>query len=159
MFRLPAPGSFQLRPASGDDVELLWRIQREALGAYVEAVFGTSEAEQRAFFEARFDWRDYQIIRVGGEDAGFLMWEARGDHVYLGNVALLPGFQRRGVGAGIVAHVVERAEALGLPVRIQVLHGNPARNFYACHGFEKEGQTETHVLMRRPVGASGGAIS
>jgi len=150
---------FQLRPAAGDDLELLWRIQREALGAYVEAVFGTSEAEQRAFFDAHFDWRDYQIICVGVEDAGFLMWKERGAHVYLANIALLPRFQRRRVGAGVVAHVVERAEALGLPVRLQVLHGNPARNFYARHGFEETGQTQTHVLMRRSEGAPGGAIS
>ncbi|MBT38696.1 MAG: hypothetical protein CL938_09140 [Deltaproteobacteria bacterium] len=151
-----APLSFQSRPASGDDVELLRRIQREALGASVEAVFGTTEAEQRAFFDARFDWRDYQIICVRGEAAGFLMWEERGDYVYLGNLALLPRFQRRGVDAGVLAHVVERAEALGLPVRLQVLRGNPARNFYARHGFEEEGQTETHVLMGGPVGPGEG---
>ena len=53
----------------------------------------------------------------------------------------------------LVARVVDRAEALGFPVRLQVLHGNPARNFYARHGFEEVGRSETHVLMRRPVGA------
>ncbi len=150
--------SFELRPASGHDVELLWSIQRQALGTYVEAVFGTTEAEQRAFFDARFDWRHYQIICIRGEDAGFLMWEVRADYVYLANLALLPRFQNAGTGSGVLTQVVERADLLGLPVRLQVLHGNPARNFYARHGFEKVGQTESHVLMRHPTGKPGGLI-
>jgi hypothetical protein len=47
--------SFDLRPATDQDYELLWKIQRITIGPYVDITFGTSEAEQRKFFDERFD--------------------------------------------------------------------------------------------------------
>lgn len=141
---------FELRPATSRDTELLWRIQRLALGSYVTAIFGTDEAAQRSFFDDHFSVEAHEVIRVEGQDAGYLLYETRGDHVYLANVALLPEFQRRGVGAEVVRHVVAQANALGLPVRLQVLRSNPARNFYERLGFELVGETDTHWLLARP---------
>lgn len=140
---------FELRPATRDDAELLWRIQSLALGAYVSAVFGSDAAEQRRFFDEHFQIEAHQIVRVGGRDAGYLCYEERPDHVYLANVALLPEFQRRGVGTALVRFVVEQATALGLPVRLQVLRSNPARAFYARLGFELVGETGSHWLLAR----------
>ena len=42
---------FALRPATAEDVELLWRIQWTSLGAYIAEVYGTSVSEQRCFFD------------------------------------------------------------------------------------------------------------
>jgi len=148
---------FELRPATARDTELLWRIQRLALGAYVTAVFGTDEAEQRRFFDEHFRVEAHEVIRVGGEDAGYLFYETRGEHVYLGNIALLPAFQNRGVGAEVVRHVVAQANALGLPVRLQVLRSNPARNFYERLGFEQVGETDSHWLLARPPDGAPGS--
>ena len=151
------PGAvFELRPANAADTELLWRIQRRALGSYVTAVYGTDAAQQRRFFDQYFRVAAHEIIQVAGEDAGYLFYERRGDHLYLGNLALLPEFQRRGVGAAVLRHVLGRGNAQGLPVRLQVLRSNPARNFYARQGFELVGETATHWLMARaPDGAPG----
>jgi ribosomal protein S18 acetylase RimI-like enzyme len=149
---------FVLRAAVAEDVELLWRIQKSALGAYVEADFGTDEAQQRAYFDAHFDWLRHEIVQVEGRDAGYLMWEVRADHVYLANMALLPEFQRRGVGAALLGYVVGLAEKRRLPVRLQVLLSNPARNFYERHGFEVVGKTSTHLLMRRALASAGPVV-
>lgn len=152
---------FELRPATAEDRELLWRIQWLALGPYVAADFGSDRAEQRRFFEEHFRIEAHQIVRVAGEDAGYLLYEPREDHVYLANMALLPGFQRRGVGSALVRFVIAEAEAQGLPVRLQVLRSNPARNFYERLGFERVGETDTHWLMaraRREPRAGGGML-
>ncbi len=143
---------FSLRPATPRDAELLWHIQWTSLGAYIAEVYGTSEREQRCFFDEHFRVRDHQIIQVEGRDAGYLFTEVRGDHLYLGNLALLAPFRNREIGAEVVRHVVAQADALGLPVRLQVLRSNPARNFYVRQGFDQVGETSTHYLMARPSG-------
>jgi ribosomal protein S18 acetylase RimI-like enzyme len=140
---------FDLRPATDRDYELLWTIQRIAIGPYVDATWGSDEAFQRRYFDEHFDPRRHQVVVVDGADAGFLSFERRGDHVYLGNVALLPAYQRRGIGAAIVQHVIEQANAAGLPVRLQVLRSNPARRFYERLGFESCGETATHFQLIR----------
>jgi GNAT superfamily N-acetyltransferase len=144
---------FDLRPATDRDYELIWRIQRTAIGPYVDLTFGAPEEEQRAFFDEYFDHRDFEIVQVGGRDAGFLSFEEREAHVYLAHVALLAEFQNRGIGSEIVQHVIDEAEEAGLPVRLRVIRSNPARRFYERLGFSCYETTETHFLMERTTGA------
>lgn len=140
---------YALRRGTASDYELMWTIQRVSIGPYVDATFGWEESVQRRYFDDHFDHRKHQIILVGGVDAGFLSWERRDDHVYLGNVALLPEFQNRGVGTRVVRDVMAQAEKDGLPLRLQVLKPNPARRFYERLGFVVCGETDTHFRMAR----------
>jgi ribosomal protein S18 acetylase RimI-like enzyme len=144
--------SFELRPATDADYELVWTIQRTSIGPYVDATFGTTQEVQRAFFDEHFEHRKFQIVRIQGRDAGFLSFEVRDADVYLGNVALLPEWQNRGVGTAIVRFVITQAEAAQLPVRLRVLKSNPARRFYERLGFSCYEETETHYLMVREGG-------
>jgi GNAT superfamily N-acetyltransferase len=143
---------FELRPASASDYELVWTIQRTSIGPYVDLTFGASEDEQRAFFDDYFDHRDFEIVQVGGRDAGFLSFETRDAEVYLGHIALLPDFQNQGIGAELVRHVIDHAEDAGLPVRLRVIRSNPARRFYERLGFSCYGETGTHFLLERRTG-------
>lgn len=143
---------FELRPATALDTELLWEIQRTALGPYVDATWGWDEAFQRRYFDEHFDHRKHRIVVVGGCEAGFLSFEVHSDHVYLGNVALLPHYQGRGIGTAVVRYVLERASEARLPVRLQVLRSNPARRLYERLGFALCGETETHFQMTHPAG-------
>jgi ribosomal protein S18 acetylase RimI-like enzyme len=139
-----------LRPASTDDTEFLWSVQRTALGPYVTAQFGTNEAQQRAFFDRHFDVPAHQIVRVNGTDAGYLAYRRRDDHVYLVNVALLPQFQSRGIGSLLIRRVLSEADASGLPVRLRVLRSNArARDLYVRFGFAVTGRIPDHYVMTR----------
>jgi ribosomal protein S18 acetylase RimI-like enzyme len=139
-----------LRPASLDDIEFLWTVQRAALGPYVTVQFGTSEAQQRAYFDRHFDVSGHQIVRVDGDDAGDLACHRRADHVYLANVALLPRFQSRGIGSVLIRRVLSDADADGLPVRLRVLRSNArARTLYARFGFAVTDHLPDHYVMTR----------
>ena len=49
------------------------------------------------------------------------------------------------------AHVLERIDADGVPVRLNVLQGSAARRLYERHGFTVEAQDPIDVYMvRRP---------
>ena len=145
---------FELRPATERDYGLLWEIQRTSIGPYVDATWGWDEGFQRRYFDEHFDHRKHQIILVDESDAGFLSFECRDDHLYLGNVALLPAYQGRGIGTEVVRYLIHRANETDLPIRLQVLKSNPARGFYERLGFKLSGETDTHFQLVREQGAA-----
>ena len=140
------------RPATVSDEEFLWEVQRRALGPYLWAQFGTTPEQQREFFDRHFDLGEHLVVERDGEPIGFLFSEHRGDSVYLGNLALMPEHQGRGIGAMLVGSVVRDAAQDGLPVTLQVLKSNQAaRRFYERLGFVAAGETNSHVKMNRAV--------
>ena len=143
-----------LRPAGPGDHDFLWSVQWRALGSYVTDVFGTGEAEQRAFFDEHHDISWSRIVVVDGVDAGVLAWWPRDDHWYLGTIGLLSPFQERGVGRRLIGRLLADADEAGVAVRLQVLRPNDrARALYERLGFRVDGDTGTHQQMeRRPGG-------
>lgn len=55
--------------------------------------------------------------------------------------------QRRGLGGEIIPSVLREAAQRSVPVRLQVLRQNPARQLYERLGFHIVGETATHVEM------------
>jgi ribosomal protein S18 acetylase RimI-like enzyme len=139
----------RLRPATEADHAFLWRLHCEAMRTYVEATWGWDEADQRRRFDATFEPERVSIVVVRDEPVGMLQVERRSDEVVLVAVEVLPEWQGQGIGTRVVSRVVE--EAGGVPVSLQVLKVNPARALYERLGFVTDGETATHVTMRRPV--------
>lgn len=141
---------YQLQPVVERDGAALFAIHEAAIRPYVEQVWGWDDADQRVRFgeflrssASRLRW-----IVVDGERVGFLDWSMERDHVFIGNIELVPAHQGRGIGSRVVRDVVAQAAERGLPTRLQVLRvNNRARQLYARLGFVTTGTTETHVLM------------
>ena len=65
---------------------------------------------------------------------------------------ILPEYQNRGLGRASMTVLIERSHSLKLPLRLRVLKMNPrAVEFYQRFNFEITGETETHLLMERPL--------
>jgi ribosomal protein S18 acetylase RimI-like enzyme len=139
---------FSLRPATPDDYDFLYDLNRSALGEYVAQVSGWDEEWEQQNFRERFDPDRRQIIRIDGEDAGAFGFYADGDHVLLDYLAILPEYQRRGIGSRLISSVVEEARKLGKPVRVQVLKTNPATQLYKRLGFDIVEEAERHFIMK-----------
>ncbi len=58
-----------------------------------------------------------------------------------------PEFQKRGIGTQLLEKQLDEARHLNVPVRLQVLRENLARQLYERLGFIVTGKTETHYLM------------
>jgi len=130
---------FETRPATENDYEFLYQLHKAALGPYVASTWGWDEALQRRMFRERFRPEKNAIIMVDGEPAGCFRLQRHEGYDSLDYVALLPAFQRRGIGTALIRKVKASAAARGVPVRLSVLKANPARELYERLGFEVTG--------------------
>lgn len=140
-----------LRKATGSDSDFAYQIKKAAFRQYVEQVWGWDESEQRRFHQRRYASQEFRVIQLSGVDVGILATVREHDCVKLNQIYILPEYQGRGIGTACTRRVIEEAAACGLTVRLQVLKVNPrAILLYQRLGFERIGESDTHVLMERP---------
>jgi GNAT superfamily N-acetyltransferase len=113
----------------------------------VAQIWGWDESFQAARFRASFDPAKYQVIVVDYRDVGALSVESRENELLLADIEILPDWRGKGLGTRIIRDLLNRANALGCPVSLQVFKINPARRLYERLGFFVAGESETHYLM------------
>jgi len=86
-----------------------------------------------------------------GKDVGTVSLMQLADCARFGEFYLLPTYQRGGIGSAVLRHCLVRADAEGVPVRLEHLKWNPVGTLYRRHGFAVVGETEIHWLMERPA--------
>ena len=110
--------------------------------------FGSwDEEEQSKYFEIVWSDGDNQIINVEGKPSGFLQVEELPDKTWVHEVVLLPEVQGKGIGSRLLRTIQETAKQRQVPVRLNVLHANPAIELYKRLGFEAVGEAETYTEM------------
>ena len=137
-----------LRPATESDYDFLWWLHGATMRTYVDAIWGWDEALQLQYFQDRFDPARIEIVERAGEAIGYISVERQEEFIFLGAIAIAPGFQGRGIGTGLIRKLLDEAEQRGVPLKLRVLHGNPARHLYERLGFVATGETETHIMMK-----------
>ena len=130
------------------------RIGHEGLRPYVEQLWGWDQAEQERRFREGFDLTTINIVSIDGKDAGYLNVESHDDHVFLAGIYLDREHRRCGIGTEIIADLLKGCDRLRKPLRLRVLHTNPAQHLYGRLGFRQIKETETHLYMEAvPSGA------
>lgn len=150
MHRRPRQGgcTYELRPAEVADLETLYQLTRRAIGPYVEKTWGEWDDElQRLRFDEVTRPEDHQVIVLRGESIGCLCLEQHVHELRLMRLFIDPEYQNRGIGTSILGQLMGRARRLGLPIRLRVLHVNPARRLYERLGFEIVGRDTHHYVM------------
>lgn len=138
----------QLRPATKDDEEFLFDLHRLAMGPLVEQLWGWDDAVQRSMFATHLAGGDVMVIERDRQAVGTISLREESDHVFVGNIEVLPAYQGQGVGSQVLRMVMEDAHTNNLPVRLQVLKINRAASrLYERLGFVHTGETDTHLLM------------
>ncbi len=148
---------WSLQPASTEDRDFLFELNRTTMKAYVDATWGWDEDEQVAYFDRHFDPARFQIVHAQNDAIGVLAIEESPDEIYLATIQLLPQWQGRGIGSAIVRSILERGAIAGKPVTLRVLHSNPrATRLYELLGFKTVRAIETHTYMRADPGHTTG---
>jgi ribosomal protein S18 acetylase RimI-like enzyme len=150
---------FSLRPVTEQDEELLIRLYASTRADEV-AAWGWSTEQQDAFLRMQYhaQKRTYELIYSDstqsvietdqGQPAGRLILSYDNGDTVLTDIALLPEWRNRGIGAAVIAGVLEKAGQDNRAVRLQVLKGSPAARLYERLGFIATGESATHITMK-----------
>lgn len=102
---------------------------------------------------------EFLVAEAGEEVLGYVGMMYVLDEGYISNVAVAPGYRRRGIGAALITELLRRAEALALAfVTLEVRESNvPAVALYESFGFAPVGRRkgyydapkEDAILMTR----------
>jgi ribosomal protein S18 acetylase RimI-like enzyme len=140
--------NINLRFATPEDKDFCRLVHHSAYRDVIVRQFGQwNEALQDSFFEREWNSLALQIVEIDGQSIGCFCSEEHTDHLSIMEINLLPQYQRQGIGTQLLVQQLDEARRLKLPVRLQVLRENRARELYERLGFKAYDKTETHLLM------------
>lgn len=132
-----------LRPASADDREFLLDVYASSREIELSMVPWDDE-QKRAFVVYQFDAQTayytdtfpdaaHDIIEADGEPVGRLYVDRRTNEIAILDVAVLPGFRRRGIGTYLIRDL--QTEAAERMVSVYVEGFNPSLQLFEKLGF------------------------
>jgi ribosomal protein S18 acetylase RimI-like enzyme len=105
---------------------------------------------QHEYYQKNYVGADFYVIENDKKGAGRLYYhEDFQDGIRIIDIALLPEFQKKGIGSEVLKGIFERAKTLERNVTIHVESFNPAMNLYKRLGFQKISETNGvyHLLQ------------
>lgn len=139
-------------PVSEADFEPLLALRVEVMREHLGRVFRYSPERARQFFREAFDEPGMRSVLIGDEMAGCVGFRIGEGEIKIDSFYLARRHHNRGLGSAILKVLLAEADALGLPVRLEVLHGSPVDRFHERHGFVKLDEDDVEAQYGRPVG-------
>ena len=143
--------AWRLEPADEADFEPLLAIRIEVMREHLERVFRYKPSRARRIFREHFAEPGLRRIMIGDEVAGCVGFRVGEAEIKIDSFYLARRFHNRGLGTEILKVLLAEADALGLPVELDVLRGSPADRFYERHGFVKQSEDDIEANFRRVV--------
>ena len=144
-------GTWHFEPADEADFEPLLAIRIDVMREHLERVFRYKPSRARRIFREHLDQPGMRRLLVGGALAGCVAFRPGDAAITIDSFYLDRRFHNRGLGAAILKVLLAEADALGRPVRLDVLQGSPADRFYQRHGFRKIKEDEIECHYERPI--------
>ena len=157
----PSPG---LRPVRPEDEAFLYEVYASSREAEL-AAWGWNDAQKEAFLRMQFAAQnrhyrthypnaEFLIVQLEERPVGRLTVDRGEDAILIVDIALLPAFQGRGVGAAVIGELIAEADRIGRPVRAAVEQSNRALRFYQRQGFVIVGAEGPYFRIERPFRAT-----
>jgi GNAT superfamily N-acetyltransferase len=146
--------TWTLRPATAADVEPIAELRATVLRPDLERLGRFDEHRVRQRLRDSFSPEHTSVIVADGAFAGCVTVRPAGEVRWLEHFYLAPAVQGRGLGSAVLRTLLDRFDAEGVLVRLNVLQGSAARRLYERHGFVMEREDPIDVyLVRIPLGA------
>jgi ribosomal protein S18 acetylase RimI-like enzyme len=137
--------AIRLCAATPDDEPFLIELRECTMTEHLERMGEPTDAEShRLRMRSNFDIA--QIICCDGRRIGLLKVVRAGSVWRIQQIQVLPAWQGRGIGAGVIRAVLAQAHQAGVAVTLSVLRGNPALRLYERLGFRVT--TETPIELK-----------
>ncbi len=115
--------------------------------AQKEAFLRMQFEAQRSYYTENYKGAEFQVILYEGQPAGRFYLHRRAGEIRIMEIALLPEFRKRGIGAALIKEVLAEARSLKLPVTIHVERFNPALALYQRLGFRVKEDKGVYLLL------------
>ncbi|WP_097880432.1 GNAT family N-acetyltransferase [Streptomyces sp. st140] len=146
------PPRWTLRQSLPQDVEAIAELRAEVMRPDLERLGRYDEHRVRQRLRDAYAPKHTSVIEAHGSFTGCVALRPAEDGWWLEHFYLSPALQGRGIGSAVLRGVLDRADAERIPVRLDVLHGSPARRLYERHGFTLEREDAVDVfLVRNPT--------
>jgi ribosomal protein S18 acetylase RimI-like enzyme len=136
------------RPAVAADFDYCRRIYFAEMDWIIREL-GIDELAQQKSFVKQWNPSQVRIITLDGADIGWLQGFAAGDDLFLAQLFVERGHQRRGIGTEVMKRLIEEADQLNQAVRLDVVKINPAMRLYERLGFRILGEEDRKFYMKR----------
>ena len=133
------------------DFEPLLALRIDVMREHLERVFRYEPSRALRVFRGHFDEPGLRLILIGGDTAGCVGFRVGNAEIKIDSFYLDRRYHSRGLGTVILKVLLAEADALGLPVRLEVLRGSPADRFYERHGFVKLGGDDIEAHYERAM--------
>lgn len=148
-----------LRSAEQGDIEAIADLRAVVMRPDLERLGRYDAQRVRQRFRDSFVPGHTSVVEAEGVLGGCVTFRPADGGLWLEHFYLAPHLQGRGLGSAVLASLLRRADAEGLPVRLDVLQGSPARRLYERHGFAVESEDPVDVFMlRHPAAAEAAAV-
>jgi ribosomal protein S18 acetylase RimI-like enzyme len=147
----PQQVDFRLRPAKPSDYLFAIALYLDGAKRHLSKIGRWNERRLKLKFRKGYRQAQTRMICVGEKRIGWMQVAELVGRLHLRQLHLIPAFRRQGIGTRLVEDLLRRADALGKPVTLDVMHGNPARALYMRHGFRQTGQdADKKQMIWRP---------
>jgi len=149
--------------------QVSFRVIEDSDKNYLKALYADSRAremnmtvwsdqEKTRFLDQQYEFQDRsftlnyigairRIIQLDGRDIGRLFINEADDHMRILDLTIHSDYQRRGIATDILKSLLNKAYGGKVPVKLSVVHDNPARKLYARLGFHPVRQDGLYVEM------------
>jgi ribosomal protein S18 acetylase RimI-like enzyme len=151
------PETLQLRPVSATDEEFLFRVYASTRAdelaqvnwdaAQREQFLRKQFAAQTQHYTTQYPGAEFRVVLADGQPAGRLYVHRRREEIRVMDIALLPGFRRRGLGTALLKKLLAEGARTNRSVTIHVEIFNPARHWYERLGFQPVADSGVYLLM------------
>ncbi|MCA0301030.1 MAG: GNAT family N-acetyltransferase [Proteobacteria bacterium] len=145
------PPEVRFEPVEEADFEPLLALRIEVMREHLERVGRFHPERARRIFRGHFDEPGLRRLTIGGQRVGCVGFRVGAAEVKIDSFYLDRRLHNSGLGTAILKGLLAEADALGLPVELDVLQGSPAGRFYERHGFVKQREDAIEANYRRPV--------
>lgn len=141
--------AWSLRPATPEDLDAMTELRAQVMRPDLERLGRYDEHRVRQRLRDAYEPGHTSIVEYDGVFAGCVALRPAEDGWWLEHFYLSPALHGRGIGTAVLAELLARTDAMGAPVRLDVLQGSAARRLYERHGFVLEREDPVDVYMVR----------
>jgi ribosomal protein S18 acetylase RimI-like enzyme len=142
------PPALTRRPATPQDIPFLFALRQQTMNGHLVASGAEiDDAHHMARLMHRFECAE--LLLQEGVPVGLLKVSRDALEWVVIQIQLVPACQGSGIGAALLAEIVDEATQAGADLTLSVLKANPARGLYERLGFVIERENGFSYEMRR----------